>query len=85
MTEQLLDADIRASLDERNETLKFKIRDAHMQRIPYTVIVGAKEEEMGVISVRSRYLGDEGQKSIPDFIDALHEEIRTKVIRESAE
>ena len=82
VTEQLQDAEIRASLDERNETLKFKIRDAHMQRIPYTVIVGAKEEENGTISLRSRFEGDEGTKSVEEFIKSLREEIDTKAIRE---
>ena len=82
VTEQLQDAEIRASLDERNETLKFKIRDAHMQRIPYTVIVGAKEEENGTISLRSRFEGDEGTKSVEAFIKSLREEIDTKAIRE---
>ncbi len=83
VTGQLQDADIRASLDERNETLKFKIRDAHMQRIPYTVIVGAKEEENGTISLRSRFAGDEGSKSVEEFIKSLRGEIDSKAIRET--
>jgi threonyl-tRNA synthetase len=83
VTQQLQDADIRASLDERNETLKFKIRDAHMKRIPYTVIVGAKEEENGTISLRSRFAGDEGSKRVDEFIESIHEEIASKAIRES--
>ena len=81
VTAQMQEADIRASMDERNETLKFKIRDAHMQRIPYTVIVGAKEEENGTISLRSRFAGDEGSKSVDEFISALRHEIDSKEIR----
>jgi threonyl-tRNA synthetase len=85
VTDALQDADIRASLDERNETLKFKIRDAHMQRNPYTVIVGAKEEENGTISLRSRFAGDEGSKRVEEFIKSIREEIDTKAIRETTQ
>lgn len=45
------------------------------------LVVGAKEEEDKVVSVRSRYLGDEGQKPLDEFIDAICKEIRTKEIR----
>lgn len=83
VTAKLQDAGIRAQLDERDEKLGFKIRDAHVKRIPYTIIVGAKEQEEGVISVRSRFEGDEGQKEIPSFIDALKKEIDSKEIREA--
>ena len=83
VTQQFEENGIRASLDERNETLKFKIRDAHMQRIPYTVIVGAKEEENGTISLRSRFAGDEGSKTIGEFVGSIREEIDSKAIRES--
>lgn len=83
VTAKLQDAGIRAQLDERDEKLGFKIRDAHVKRIPYTIIVGAKEQEEGVISVRSRFEGDEGQKEIPSFIEALKKEIDSKKIREA--
>ncbi len=49
--------------------------------MPYMLVVGQKEEELGVVAVRSRYLGDEGQKPLGDFIAAVCEEIRTKEIR----
>ena len=52
-----------------------------MQKVPYMLVVGAKEEEEGVVSVRSRYLGDEGQKKLDTFIDDICREIRTKEIR----
>ena len=45
------------------------------------LIVGAKEEEENVVSVRSRYMGDEGQKSLDTFIEEISREIRTKEIR----
>ena len=46
------------------------------------LVVGQKEEEEGLVAVRSRFLGDEGQKSLDDFIKALSEEIAKKEIRE---
>ena len=56
-----------------------------MQRIPYTVIVGAKEEENGTISLRSRFAGDEGSKRVEEFIKSIREEIDTKAIRETTQ
>ena len=46
-------------------------------------MVGQKEEEQGCVSVRSRFAGDEGQKSLEDFIAAIHEEIRLRQIRQT--
>ncbi len=72
---------IRASVDNRSEKIGYKIREARLAKVPYMLVVGAKEEEENVVSVRSRYLGDEGQKSLDEFIDAICKEIRTKEIR----
>ena len=72
---------IRCSVDRRSEKIGYKIREARLQKIPYMLVVGQKEEEDGVISVRSRFLGDEGQKELSDFIDNICREIRTKEIR----
>lgn len=72
---------ILASVDERSEKIGYKIRETRLQRIPYMLVVGQKEAEEGVVSVRSRFLGDEGQKSLSEFIAAVTEEIRTKAIR----
>ena len=79
---QLKDAGIRAELDSRAEKIGYKIREAQMQKVPYMLVVGAKEEESGLVSVRSRFEGDEGQKSTAEFIAALKEEIAQKVARE---
>jgi threonyl-tRNA synthetase len=49
-----------------------------MQKIPYMLVVGAKEAEQGVVSVRSRYNGDEGQKDLDTFLSEIKEEIRTR-------
>ncbi len=54
-----------------------------MQKIPYMIIVGQKEAENGVISVRSRFAGDEGQKETDAFIEGLKEEIASKTMRET--
>ncbi len=72
---------IRCSTDNRSEKIGYKIREARVQKVPYMLVVGAKEEEEGVVSVRSRYLGDEGQKNLDTFIDDICREIRTKEIR----
>lgn len=72
---------INADIDNRSEKIGYKIREARKSRIPYMLVVGQKEEEDKVVSVRSRFLGDEGQKTLQTFIDEICEEIRTKEIR----
>ncbi len=79
--EELKNNDIRASVDNRAEKIGFKIRDARLKRVPYMLVVGQKEEEEGKVSVRSRFLGDEGQKDLAVFIDDICREIRAKEIR----
>lgn len=71
-----------ATVDSRAEKIGYKIREARLNRIPYMLVVGEKEQEAGLVSVRSRYEGDEGQKSLDTFIDEICKEIRTKEIRE---
>ncbi len=72
---------ILATVDERAEKIGYKIREARLAKLPYMLVVGLKEEEDGLVSVRSRFNGDEGQKSLSDFIDAISREIRTKEIK----
>ena len=79
--EQLNEAGIRAEMDTRSEKIGYKIREAQTQKIPYMLVVGQKEEEQGCVSVRSRFAGDEGQKSLDEFIAAVTEEIRERRIR----
>ena len=69
------------TVDTRSEKIGYKIRDARMNKIPYMLVVGANEEEQGLVSVRSRFAGDEGQKPLQQFIDEICKEIRTKEIR----
>ena len=72
---------IRASVDKRDEKIGYKIRASRQKRVPYMLVVGAKEQEDNTVSVRSRYLGDEGAKQLDDFIGQITKEIRTKEIR----
>ena len=72
---------VRSSVDNRSEKIGYKIRESRLARVPYMLVVGAKEEEENVVSVRSRFLGDEGQKPLGEFVDAICKEIRTKEIR----
>ena len=76
--EALKDAGIRAEVDSRAEKIGYKIREARLQKIPYMLVVGAKEEEEGKVAVRSRFLSDEGAKSLDEFIASIKEEIRNR-------
>ena len=72
---------ILSTVDNRSEKIGYKIREARLAKLPYMLVVGAKEQEEGSVSVRSRFAGDEGQKPLSEFITAICEEIRTKEIR----
>ena len=80
--ETLNAAGIRAEIDTRAEKIGYKIREAQMQKIPYMLVVGAKEEEENLVSVRSRFAGDEGQKSLDAFVASVADEIATRERRE---
>jgi threonyl-tRNA synthetase len=67
----------RVEVDERNEKIGYKIREAQMQKIPYMLVIGDKEIESGSVGVRSRKDGDLGAMKKEDFIAKLDEEIRT--------
>ena len=79
---ELKDNGILATTDGRSEKIGFKIREARLAKVPYMLVVGQQEEEEGLVSVRSRFAGDEGQKPLGDFIDQICKEIRTKERRE---
>ncbi|MGB9459605.1 MAG: threonine--tRNA ligase [Candidatus Acidiferrum sp.] len=80
VTETLKRNNIRVHLDDRNEKLPAKIRDAQLQKIPYMLIVGAKEAEAGTVSVRHRSKGDQGPKPLADVVAALQEEIANRAL-----
>ncbi|MBQ7935524.1 MAG: threonine--tRNA ligase [Clostridia bacterium] len=74
----LRNAGLRVELDDRNEKIGYKIREAQLQKIPYMVIIGEKEAEAGTVSVRSRHDGDLGTMPVADFIALIKEVIDTK-------
>ena len=77
----LFDNGVDVTVDERSEKIGFKIREARLNRVPYMLVVGEKEEVDKTVSVRSRFAGDEGIKSIDAFVEQICKEIRTKEIR----
>jgi threonyl-tRNA synthetase len=80
VTETLKRHGIRVHLDDRNEKLPAKVRDAQLQKIPYMLVVGPKEAEAGTVSVRHRSKGDLGPKPLTEFVQALQREIETRAI-----
>ena len=71
---------IRVEIDQRNEKIGYKIREARNERVPYIVIIGEKEEEEGNVSLRSRKNGDEGSINVRDLIERINNEIKNKYI-----
>ncbi len=81
VNEELKANGILSTVDSRSEKIGYKIRQARLDKLPYMLVVGQKEEEDGAVSVRSRFAGDEGVKSLNEFVDQICREIRTKEIR----
>ena len=77
---QLDDAGIRATVDERSEKVNLKIRDAQMQKIPYMLVVGDREQQNGCVAVRQRKHGDQGVKPLADCIAAIRALIDSKAV-----
>ncbi|MDR1001594.1 MAG: threonine--tRNA ligase [Clostridiales bacterium] len=80
VSNQLTSYGLRIETDLRGEKIGFKIREGRLERVPYLIIVGEKEEAGGLISLWSRAAGDEGQTSIDTFIARANDEIARKVI-----
>ncbi len=78
VAKQLEDKGIRVEVDERAEKIGYKIREAQMQKVPYMLIVGEKEVEDRLVSVRKRDQGDMGQMGMEAFIEQIIEEVETK-------
>jgi threonyl-tRNA synthetase len=78
--EQLKFANIRVEIDDKSEPLGARIRDAQMQKVPYMLILGGKEEQAGTISVRARNGKDLGQIPLEKFIGDIKKEIENKII-----
>ena len=74
-------AGVDVTVDNRSEKIGFKIREARLDKLPYMLVVGQQEEADRTVSVRSRFAGDEGIKSLDEFIANITEEINSKTIR----
>ena len=77
--QKLRDAGFRVHLDDRNEKLQAKIRDAQLDKIPYMLVVGGKEAEAGSVSVRHRSKGDLGARPLAEFVAALLLEVGNRI------
>ncbi|MBQ1862898.1 MAG: threonine--tRNA ligase [Clostridia bacterium] len=77
---KLEECGIRVEVDERSEKVGYKIREAQMEKVPFMLVTGDKEQEDGTVSVRVRKDGDKGSMTIPDFISLIKEHIDTKMI-----
>ena len=74
--EELIEKGIRVELDERQEKVGYKIREAQMEKVPYMLIIGDKEIEANAVGVRARKEGDIGQMSLKDFISRVQDEVK---------
>ncbi|HZJ99549.1 MAG TPA: threonine--tRNA ligase [Tissierellaceae bacterium] len=78
LMDEMMEIGIRVEVDDRAEKIGYKIREAQLQQIPYMLVVGEKEVQDKLVSVRSRDNGDQGQMTIDDFTNKAIEEIETK-------
>ncbi len=79
---QLDAAGIRATVDERSEKVNLKIREAQLQKIPYMLVVGDREQQNGQVAVRNRKHGDQGAQPIAECIAAIRKLIDSKAVSE---
>ncbi len=80
VTARLEREEIRAELDDRNEKINYKIREAQGLKIPYMLVVGNREAENGTVAVRHRSAGDLGPAGLEEFVSRIREEIRTRSV-----
>ena len=76
--DRLVAAGIRATVDERSEKVNLKIRDAQLQKIPFMLVVGDREQQSGQVAVRNRKHGDQGVKSVDEFLAEIQKLIAAK-------
>ncbi len=76
----LVQAGVRAELDDRNEKIGYKIREAQVQKVPYMLVVGAKEVESGTVAVRHRKAGDQGSMAVAAFLERIRQEIASRAL-----
>ena len=78
--DRLKAAGLRAELDDRQEKIGYKIREAQLQKVPYMLVVGDRESADGTVSVRTRKGGDQGSQALELFIDRALAEVRERVV-----
>jgi threonyl-tRNA synthetase len=82
VSEFLNNSDIRGLVDDRNEKIGKKIRDAELAKVPFMLIVGEKESEQNEVSVRQRGMGDLGSVSFEKFIEMINEAVNRELSTE---
>ena len=80
LKQKLKSKKIRVELDDSNEKIGYKIRKAQLEKVPYMLVLGAKEQENNAVAVRSRKLGDIGQMTIEEFLEKIKKEIEEKEV-----
>ena len=80
LTAELKSKGVRAVEDVRNEKIGYKIREAQLEKVPYMIIIGDKEKENGVVSVRNRKSGDMGTMTKEEFIALINKEVEKKTL-----
>jgi threonyl-tRNA synthetase len=78
---KLTAANLRVEIDDRNEKMGYKIRAAQTKKIPYMLVVGDKEAQSEQVSVRNRFLGDEGSMSLDKFLEKIEESVQSRSVR----
>lgn len=76
--EKMKESGLRVDMDDRNEKLGYRIREAELEKVPYMLIIGDREVESGAVNVRKKSTGDEGARKLEDFINDLVDEIEEK-------
>jgi threonyl-tRNA synthetase len=82
LQKQLDAAGIRATIDERSEKVNFKIREAQLQKIPFMLVVGDREQQNNQVAVRNRKHGDQGVKTLEEFLAGIRALIESKAVAE---
>jgi threonyl-tRNA synthetase len=81
VAEELRRVSVRASLDDRNEKLNARIRDAQLQKVPFMLVVGDREAQSRGVALRRRDTGDAGFRALADFIDWIRQLIDTRATK----
>lgn len=77
VVDQMKQAGVRVELDDRNEKIGYKIREAQIEKVPYMLVIGEKEKEAGTVGVRARSEGDIGAMTVLEFIQKIQEEVKS--------